>query len=202
MKSKNSIGLKMLYALFLLGSGFVCGCIFRMMFFQEKSPIIEEVRREPVVKAMITEEHLNADTIYLVKENDLLKGTTIETQRELPAQYLGLTREQFETCIKQYAENPPLSEVKRGFVGLEMVSFAPECVTVEMNYRCVKPDSLFYLVIRDHEVLVLLEDGETIYMHTGIKADELPEEIVLRLLQILPVEGEEKLYHILESYSS
>jgi hypothetical protein len=92
--------------------------------------------------------------------------------------------------------------MERGFAGLEVLSFSRERVVVRMNYRYVQPGEAFYLAVQDNEVVVYLEDQETLYINTGIMLESLPEELQMEIMQMLYVEGEGDLYDFLESYSS
>ena len=100
------------------------------------------------------------------------------------------------------ASSPPLSERERGFVGLEVLSFSRERVVVQMNYRYVQPGESFYLALRNHEIVVLLEDKKTVYIETGIPADALSPELQEDLIDMVFVENEASLYDLLEAYSS
>ena len=87
-------------------------------------------------------------------------------------------------------------------MGLEVLSFSRERVVVQMNYQYLQPGSCFYLAVQNNEVVVYLEDMETIYINTGIKLDSLPEALQLEIIQMMWVEDEESLYDFLETYSS
>ena len=56
--------------------------------------------------------------------------------------------------------------------------------------------------MKDHEVVVYLEDKKTIYIHTGIWLENLPDKLQLDIIQMYPMEDEEELYDFLETYSS
>lgn len=148
------------------------------------------------------EETLNADTEYVLQERDLLRDTVVETAWQIPGKYMGMNRELFLASMEEYAENPPLSEKERGFVGLEVLSFSPERVVVQMNYEYVQPSESFYLVVQDNEIVVLLEDMETVFINTGIRLEELPESVQMKIIQMYFIESEESLYNFLETYSS
>ncbi|MCM1568913.1 MAG: hypothetical protein NC081_05625 [Roseburia sp.] len=145
---------------------------------------------------------LSVDTEYILEENDILRNSVVETRWRLPAKYVGMNREQFIKAMKQYETTPPLSEQERGFVSLEVMQFSRERVVIQMNYRYVQPSSSFYLAVSNNEVVVLLEDKETVYINTGIRLEELPEETQQEIIEMLYVENEVKLYDILETYSS
>ena len=52
---------------------------------------------------------------------------------KLPDKYVGMNREQFLEAMELYEAFPPLSEMERGFVSLEVLSFSRKRVVVQMN---------------------------------------------------------------------
>ena len=146
------------------------------------------------VAVTVSEETLCADTEYVLKETDILRNTSVETSWQ--------TRERFLETMNLYAEHPPLSELERGFVGLEVLSFSREKVVVRMDYRYLQPSDGFYLAVFDNEVVVYLEDRSPIYINTGIALDSLPEKIQMQVMDMLSIPDEETLYDFLETYSS
>lgn len=161
---------------------------------EDADPLYEEVSFKP--------ETLCVETQYVLEEKDILGNTTLETTKKLPQKYIGMNREQFLEAMNVYESFPPLSEQERGFVGLEVISFSRERVVVQMNYKYVKSDGNFYLMVYDNEVLVYLEDKETVYIETGIRLDTLPEEVQYDIINGLFIEKQEDLYDFLETYSS
>lgn len=145
---------------------------------------------------------LGSDTEYVLEETDVLRGTVIETKTKLPEKYVGMDRETFLAALEQYQVMLPLSERKRGFESLEVLSFSRERVVVRMNYRYVQPGESFYLALQDHKIVVLLEDKKTVYIETGISADVLSQELQADLIDMIFVEDEASLYDLLEAYSS
>lgn len=164
--------------------------------------ILESTAEESVRKVAAVEETLNADTEYVVQERDLLRNSVVETVWQIPGKYIGMNRQLFVDAMEEYMTNPPLSEKERGFVGLEVLSFSPERVVVQMNYEYVQPSASFYLAVRENEVVVLLEDMETIFINTGIRLENLPELVQMKVIQMYYIEDEERLYNFLETYSS
>ena len=168
---------------------------------------MEEASEEAYASSGIQEaassgETLCVDTEYVLEETDIINHTVVETSWKLPDKYVGMNREQFLAAMESYEAFPPLSEMERGFVGLEVLSFSRERVVVQMNYQYLQPGSCFYLAVQNNEVVVYLEDMETIYINTGIKLDSLPEALQLEIIQMMWVEDEESLYDFLETYSS
>ena len=154
------------------------------------------------VAVAVSGETLCADTEYVLEENDIVRNTTVETSWKIPHKYIGMNREGFLETMELYAAHPPLSELERGFVGLEVLSFSREKVVIRMDYRYVQPSESFYLAVSDNEVVVYLEDKTTVYINTGILLEELPEQVQLQIMDMLLVPDEETLYDFLETYSS
>lgn len=47
----------------------------------------------------------------------------MESVGKVPQAYLGMNREEFVAAMERYEASPPLSELERGFTGLEVLSF-------------------------------------------------------------------------------
>ena len=147
-------------------------------------------------------ETLYVGTQYVLEETDIIRKTVVETTWRLPDKYVGMNREQFLTAMAVYEASPPLTELERGFVGLEVLSFSRERVVVQMNYRYIQPSDSFYLAAYDNQVVVYLEDKETVYIETEISLYSLPDDVQQQIIQMLWMENEEALYNFLETYSS
>lgn len=147
-------------------------------------------------------ETLYVGTEYVLEETDIIHHTVVETTWRLPDKYVGMNRLQFLAAMETYAAAPPLTELERGFVGLEVLSFARERVVVRMDYRYVQPSSSFYLAAYDNKVLVYLEDRQTVYIETDISLNSLPLELQQEIVRMMWIENEEALYNFLETYSS
>lgn len=150
----------------------------------------------------MSSETLCVDTEYVLEETDITNQTVVETKWRLPDKYIGMNREQFLEAMENYEAFPPLAEQERGFVGLEVLAFSRERVVVQMNYRYVQPSVSFYLGVYDHEVVVYLEDRETMYIETDIQLDALPEDLQGQIIGMMWIENEVALYNFLENYSS
>jgi hypothetical protein len=169
------------------------------------SDALEGINQEPSTEFMGVssgEEKLSADTVYILEETDIRNRSVVETTWKIPPKYIGMTRQQFVEAMQEYEDSPPLSELERGFVGLEVVSFSRERVVVQMNYEYIQPTFSFYLKVEDHQVVVYLDDMETIYMDTDIILTELPPTIQQEIIDVKFIENEEALYDFLEMYSS
>lgn len=230
MKLVKGIGLFFVYPIFLIGIGFVGG-IYCMNFFypgyMENQNITtkqineisdlslaedmhnyvetseqEETENEVVQEAIAIIEKITADTDYVLEETDVIKNSIVETTWQIPERYIGMDREQFIQAMEEYESNPPLSELERGFVSLEVMIFSAEKVVVQMNYEYMQPSNSFYVTVQNNFVVVYLEDMESIYMYTDILLSDLPDEVQQEVIEVMYVEDEEQLYNFLESYSS
>lgn len=157
---------------------------------------------EDAEEVMVSAETLCVDTKYVLEETDVLYHTVVETTWRLPDKYVGMNREQFLQAMEVYEAFPPLSELERGFVGLEVLSFSRERVVVRMDYKFVQPSSSFYLAAYDNEVVVYLEDRKTVYIETDISLDSLPAHLQQNIIDMMWIRDEEELYSFLENYSS
>ena len=225
MKTVKGIGLFLIYPLLMLGIGFYTGVKAAPFFEPEETtreeqqileplPLQDELNDYDVVSEEDASEEMSStevaaagatlcvDTKYVLEEADILNHTVTETSVRLPDKYIGMDREQFLQAMETYEISPPLSEQERGFVDLEVISFSRERVVVRKNYRFLQPSSSFYLAVYDNEVIVYLEDRETVYIETHIRLDSLPEQLQEQIIEMMWVEDEEKLYSFLENYSS
>ena len=162
----------------------------------------DEAEKSSYLEAASASETLNVETKYVLEERDLFRDSVVETTWRLPDKYVGMNREQFLEAMEEYAAFPPLTELQRGFVGLEVLSFSREKVVVQMNYRVVLPTESFYLAVYDNEVVVLLDDGETVYIETGIRLEELQDELQEQIINRMRIENEAVLYDFLEAHTS
>ncbi len=153
-------------------------------------------------EAAVTSATLCVDTKYIMEEADILHHTVMETTQRLPDKYIGMDREQFLQAMETYEISPPLSEQERGFVNLEVISFSKDRVVVRKNYKFLQPSSCFYLAAYNNQVVVYLEDKETVYIETHIPLDSLPEDLQEQVMEMMLIEDEEALYSFLENYSS
>lgn len=195
VKVVKSISLFFLYPLgmFLLG-----GFSFFMMetyFYPGKQPeVIEEAAAEE-------NQVLTSDTQYVIIEADLLDGSSAETTWNIPEQYIGMDREKFLEAMEIYEKNPPLTELNKGLVGVEVKSFSAQKVVIRKNYF-FSGEQHFYLTVRDNLIVVMCEDLKTVYMNTTILLSSLPERIQAEIMLNKYMESEKELYDFLETYSS
>ena len=178
---------------------------------EQKRPVYESVRTQPLEETAEEEQVIetavadnavvNADTLYLVEQVDLGKGTVTEQEEPVPVMYIGLNREELLEALASYDSNPPLSELQQGFETIELTSFSKDRVVVCKYYK-EKEEKGFYLMVADHFIVVYEEDGQSLYMNTDILLERLPDSLQREIMAGKHVENEEELYQFLESYSS
>lgn len=212
MKFVKGISLFFVISVICFGLGFFLGDRFSNFFYPGNNvpPIEVQVEEEDAETKKVQfraasstgEQLIDADTIFLVEETDLRRDTCVETEWELPAKYIGMNRQEFLIAMDDYELSPPLSELERGFVSLEVKSFSEKQVCVRMNYAYTAPSTSFYVMAEKHQIVVYCDDKETLYMKTNIKLDSLPDDLQQEIINGMFVEDEKTLYYFLESYSS
>jgi len=163
---------------------------------------VGEQAGSPAAQVFSIPETINAETEYILREKDLINGSEVETSGDIPEMYIGMNREQFVAAMENYEAAPPLSEKERGFVSLDVLSFAPSRVVVQMNYRYVQPSKSFYVVAINDLIVVYKEDRETVYQYTNIRLSQLPERLRQEIIGVMFIADEESLYDFLENYTS
>lgn len=161
--------------------------------------IIHEQTSMPVLSK---EDKITADTTYMILKKDLDNGEITKSETTIPEKYIGLSREQLLEQLKDFELNPPLTELENGFVSMELLAFSPQQVEVQMNYHYEKPTGIFYIMVYDHNIVVMLEDRKTVFLSTQIKLSELPQDIQEDVMRGLFIPNEKSLYDFLENYTS
>ena len=83
-----------------------------------------EDEQEQVIETAVADTPVvTADTLYLVEQVDLNKGTVTEREETVPVMYIGLNREELLEALSAYDKNPPLSEQEQGFETVELTPF-------------------------------------------------------------------------------
>lgn len=144
----------------------------------------------------------DCDTSFVIMKYDMQTKTTQQEETEIPAKYMGMTREKMQEAIAMYVAAPPLSELNQGFVTAELVSFSPEKVVIKKSYQKETPPEEFIILAEQNYVTVYRNDMETVYLYTDIRLEDLPPEVQQEVIRQKFVGSEEELYNFLESYSS
>ena len=158
---------------------------------------------ENIVSPVIqNDEIITADTKFIIIEHNLDSGEEFSSENAVPIKYIGLNRERFLEEMEFYEISPALSDIKKGFRSLQVLSFSGKEITLQKNYSDNQIQVHFYIVAKDNKLIVYYEDMETVFLTTDISMDSLPTDVQLEILKKKYFETEEELYNFLESYSS
>lgn len=146
---------------------------------------------------------VSVDAAYTEQIYDLATDKLEEEEKNIPNDFVGLTRNQVIARMNEYMQNKSLEEYNKGLVSYELVSFAPDKVVVKKTYNSKGILYKYFMVVRDNEVVVYYSDKKTVYEdETGICLDELPEEEKWELMYGKWVKDEQELNSVLETYTS
>ncbi|MFI3212111.1 MAG: hypothetical protein R3Y24_02100 [Eubacteriales bacterium] len=62
--------------------------------------------------------------------------------------------------------------------------------------------NFYYLKVENHYITVYESDGNTIFIHTDIMLDDLPEKAQQEIIDVKLIKNSQDLYDFLEAYSS
>lgn len=207
MKFVKRISLFFIYPMTMFGLGFTANMAIDEFFYpgpqivEKKSDKETETSEEQSIETGYQAEPIiSADTSYVVLSYDALSGEMKESEETAPDKYIGLTRQELESELKEYGESPSLTDLEKGFSHIELLSFSPARVVVRKSYE--REEEGFFLVNENHNVVVYDKSLTHIYMDTGIQVEELPWTLQREILHMKYIETESELYNFLESYSS
>lgn len=144
---------------------------------------------------------LHADTEYVCQKISLSDGTVTSERKVLPAQLVGMTREDLASYLQSKQLSPSLSEREEGLCSVELSSFSPEKVVISNYYK--KPETTgYYLVVKNHFVSVYKDDRKSIVQDTNILLGNLPDYLQKQIIAGKYVEDQKALYDFLETYTS
>lgn len=214
MKLVRRISLFLVISVVMLGIGGYTTLKAEQFFYPNRYQPTERVKQEKqenkksetaeiqIIEAAVEDKSVvTADTRYLIEEIDLTRGSVNEREENIPVKYIGLDREEMLEELKAYDNNPPLTELERGFQTIELTAFSKDHVVVCKYYK-EKEDKGFYLMVADHFIVVYEQDKKTLYMNTDILLENLEVDLQAEIMKGKYIESEEELYHFLESYSS
>lgn len=206
MKFVRRISIFFIFPMTMYILGFASGIIIEDFFYpgeqyQDKKVLTESRETEPAVETVFaTEPVITADTSYVVISYDLQSGTAKEEKEITPDSYIGYNRIKLEEALNAYDKSPSLTDLEKGYLGIELLSFSPEKVIIQKNYE--KKENGYYLLNENHKVVVYDKSLQYLYMDTGIRTKDLPDALQQEVLHMKYIANENELYHFLESYSS
>lgn len=211
MKFVKRISLFFIYPLSMFSLGFASNMALMEYFYPggqkesvqiEENPEPEEKEPHQIEVSMSEEPVVTANTQYILQEYDALNKQVNETEINAPDKYIGLNREMLAEEIESYNQNPSLTDLEKGFIYMELVSFSGKRIVVRKSYEPVEEIKGFFLLNENHYVVVYNKSLSDIYMSTDIRVEELPQKLQEEIINMKFVEDEGELYNFLESYSS
>lgn len=143
------------------------------------------------------------DAEYVEQICDIATDKQKENKKNIPNDFVGLTREEVISCLNGYMSNKSLEELNKGLVSWELVSFAADKVVVKKTYNSKGVIYKYYMAIRDNNVVVYYSDKKTVFDdETGINLDDISLEDKRELLYGKWIQNEDELYGVIEGYTS
>ena len=158
--------------------------------------------KEEAVQASSTQEKLRGTASYFLETCYLQSQTEEREQLALPGFMVGIDRKGLNAYVEGYMEAMPVNEYLNGLVMFEIVSFAEDKVVLRKTYDETKVENQFYVCRRGDFIVVYYSDLKTVYEYTEIRVDGLADEIRQSVEQGFYVKDAQKLYSILEGYTS
>ncbi len=158
---------------------------------------------EPVVEVNQTgPDRILPETKIVAETYDTMTGVFTMQEIEPDQTVIGMTREELSAYLAGQFENMPPSEYEKGLLSNELITFSKDKVILRKTYDSGKLDFLYYIAVKNGEIVVYYNDKETVYEYTGISAITLKEDERLALMEGIKVKTAEELFSLLESYSS
>lgn len=208
MKFVKRISLFFIYPLSMFSLGFAANMAIMEFFYPGEGAVdiqtdIEVPKQEGQIEVSVSDEPIvTANTRYVVQEYNSLNAETNEVEESTPDKYIGLSRAQLVEEIDNYNQNPSLTDLEKGFLYMELVSFSGARIVVRKSYEPAEAVKGFFLLNENHYVVVYDQSLSHVYMNTDILVEQLPQSLQEEIINIKYVENEGELYNFLESYSS
>ncbi len=148
------------------------------------------------------EDTIDLDTQFVIIKENLVTGVSEEITEELPAQFVGMERDELEKYYDEYENSPVLKDREEGFISASVESYSPDRLVVKKVYEPLQLQEKFYLKAEENYVVVYYGDNSTVYMYTNICLDTLPGDTKAEIEAVKEIETYESLYSFLESYTS
>lgn len=147
------------------------------------------------------EQRVTSETHYIVEKYEEESEELVKEERDVPAEYAGLTREELEHQLAVEMATMSYEDEKAGLVSISLESFSEDRIVIKKIYNSAD-DQGFVLKLEGGEVVIYQSDGEELFEKTGILEENLSEEDRQLLQEGYRVETEKELYSVLENFSS
>lgn len=143
------------------------------------------------------------DATYLEQTYDIATDEMKEESKNIPNDFVGLSRQEIIEKLNSYVQNKTLEEYNAGLISYELISFSPEKIVAKKTYNSEAIIYKYYMSIEDDQVVVYYSDKETVYDdNTGVSVEDLSEEDKIKLMYGIYIEDEAEIYSKLENYTS
>ncbi|MCL2719068.1 MAG: hypothetical protein FWE14_09855 [Lachnospiraceae bacterium] len=169
-----------------------------------ETSLVDNSVGDAVLVSLLGGSSINADTIYVIQEYSRSTRTLTEEIIPVPENFIGMDHAIFSQVMADFDRYPTLSEMQKGMISCEVISFSPSRVVIRKTYddatEEMKPG--YYLINDNGLVTVYLSDLKTVFMNTSIEFHSLPAVLQEEIMFSKYVEGQEELFGFLEAYSS
>lgn len=142
------------------------------------------------------------EAVLILQSYNKKNTTTVEETLDIPAQFIGMSREQVVAYLDDYMENLSLEEYLEGLCAYEMISFSSEKLVLKKTFDTDAVEFRYYVKSENNEVVVYYSDKKTVYQYTGISVDSLYVEEQNQLKYGILIKDEKELFGLLENFSS
>lgn len=145
---------------------------------------------------------VNSATKYTVEVYDMTKNEITVESANVPAIFIGMTREDIIDYLDDYMNDLSLEEYQKGLVSYELIKFSSNELVVKKCYSSNFVTDKYYITANNGVITVYYSDKKSVYEYTTIKVDQLPSKDQQKIYSGIYVKDDEELYGLLENYSS
>lgn len=150
----------------------------------------------------IDQDRITNTTKYVLEHYNATDFSLKEEQKNIPAEFVGKTREELIEYLKTYEEAPPIEDLEEGLTSFELISFSKDRIVLRKTFQPPAKDYKYYLIEENGYITVYYMDKKTVYEYTDIQVEILPEEIQKKIKSGNYITDIQQLYNFLENYSS
>ncbi len=163
----------------------------------------EETNRQDGLLVSNNQENIiNSKTEYELIIEDRQTGEISTQSLKMPVELIGLNKEQVVDFYNVFLDNPGIGETNKGLLTCEVINFSDKKISIKKVYDKKISQNKFFVIEENGFVTVYYQDKKSVFEYTQISVNYLHKDEILQLEEGFYVENENKLYSILESYSS
>ena len=144
---------------------------------------------------------INKNTTFVMEYYYPEESRVLQEEIKSIPDLLGCSEEEVHLYLNNYMKNLCKQDEEKGLCNYEMVSYHGQEIHLRKTYRTPKQIG-FIAKSYNGMVVILKNDGRTVYEYTEINIASLPEDLREQIADGLTIENEEELYNFLENYSS